>query len=89
MKEEGCLVTWANPMLKVPELAAMSGKSATWIREQLRCEDPIPHTRPGEGAQPLVLWSDYVAWFKRKFGVTGCAEEPPKERESPRLRLVR
>lgn len=59
---------WANPMLKLTSLAEMSGKSYTWLREQMRSDDPPPNTRPGKNAQPLVLWSDYVEWFKRKWG---------------------
>lgn len=59
---------WANPMLKMPDLAAMAGKSYNWIAEQMRSDDPPPSTRPGDNAQPLVLWSDYVEWFKRKWG---------------------
>lgn len=66
MREEK--IAWANPYLKLTALAEMSGKSYEWIRRQMRSDDPPPHTRPGPGAHPLVLWSDYVEWFERKFG---------------------
>lgn len=66
------LTVWANPMLKIPQLALWAGKSHVWIREQMQSADHFPYSRPdGPNSHPVVLWSDYVAWFKRKFGEDG------------------
>lgn len=65
-------VAWLNPMLKLPQVAKMSGKSLSWVQEQMRCRDHFPYYRPGgPRSQPVVLWSEYVDWFKRKFGEDG------------------
>lgn len=58
---------WTNPMLTVPKLAKMACKKEQWIRNHLRGEDPIPHY--ANGSTPLILWSDYVAWYKRRYAV--------------------
>lgn len=77
-------ILWANPMLKLTDLAEMSGKSYTWLREQMASDWPPPHTRPNSGgsenAQPLILWSDYVEWFKCKFGVEANEHPAPHAR---------
>lgn len=56
---------WANPMLTVPKLSDMACKKEQFIRDHLRSEDPIPHSM--DGATPLILWSDYVEWYQRRY----------------------
>lgn len=56
---------WANPMLTVPKLSDMSGKKEQWLRDHLKGEDPIPHSK--DGATPLILYSDYVEWYQRRY----------------------
>lgn len=61
------LAGWADPMLTVPKLAQMACKKEQWIRDHLRGEDPIPHY--SNDSLPRILWSDYVAWYKRRYAV--------------------
>lgn len=56
---------WANPMLTIPKLSDMANKKEQWLRNHLRGEDPIPHSK--DGATPLILWSDYVEWYQRRY----------------------
>ena len=56
---------WANPMLTIPRLAKLCGKKEDWLRNHLRCEDPIPHYT--NDSQPRVFYSDFVEWYKRRY----------------------
>lgn len=71
---------WANPMLTVPKLSEMSGKREDWLRGHLKGEDPIPHA--ADGAIPLVLWSDFVEWYQRRYapGAPGYGTEKTRRK---------
>ncbi len=59
-------VAWANPLLTIPELAKMSGKSYKWLKAQIeKSENPLPHY--ADGAQKRVLWSDFVEWYTARY----------------------
>ncbi len=63
---ETTVMVWANPLLTIPELAKMSGKSYKWIKRHIEMsENPIPHY--ADGSQKRVLWSDFVTWYKSRY----------------------
>lgn len=56
--------------LSIPALAKRANARQALLRDSLhKSNDPLPSVM--FGSHPKVLWSQYVAWVERNYGVNG------------------